>query len=421
MKIGILLCLLCTTTGFAGNSDSRAPYVINSLPAGYDQACKIHAELQADGLTVKADKFLKDYIEKNVSSVYWINPEKKKRFRITNPSGWIPRFDRTIQSMDFVESEVSESKSGKNRLRIGMNHSSTMAFRLSAGGLEKWESVLHEYFSESAEQRHPGLGKKFIWAITELTLEATPSLLWAENGASAIKVCESDTSSGQIDLDLDKVQWTIIQHKLSKIDVAKENPNADVPVTEKKDQKGAAGKPNTGSEVIDAIVWQQADRYEVVKKLLEEDPDKIREISFKIKFTMHQNASITENSTPVTGVLMAAIQAKDLEMVKLLLQKGAKICEIRFPLTDSFRCPLRYAAEIGETEIHQYLKEEYRRQYAGTFRKIVFGSELDETEKKAACSSLYKQFTYQEGEEGEKLRAKTIKTCPTMKEFISVQ
>lgn len=401
---------------FLVSATSAKELVFNLYPPDYAETCKKYADLTEKGQTVKAERLAEKYRKHYIHPSFMMKPAEVRAFRITNPYGWYPTNVGTEYDLRPLE-DVSPEESN-----IPHTFSSRIGVKIRKADLEKWQDFVLKNFPDP----EPGETPNYQKYISEVFVSIKNS---AYEGRSVISDCfDPKVRSSKFDLNGWDEEITLISYKLTerKIIPEKEKPrdnsaSFDENMKSETEQppETSPKKPSSGSPIIDIISSQQSDRYEVVREILRKEPGQANGLAMSFKFTIYQQGKMVDQSEPTMYAINAAIRMKDFEMVKLLVDHGAKICWNNHVLSPTSECAIRYAAENGTPAIHQYLKDKYRKESDESVFLVVFGSDLPPDERVKACEELTERLGYEEGAKGVEQKKKTKALCPTTKEFMT--
>lgn len=380
-------------------------------PPDYVATCKEYADMTGKGLSVKAERLAEKYRKNHIYPTFWLEPSETKKIRLVNNSGWQP----TSMGADYHLREIEDESTDYNE--NPHSPSSLIDIRIPKKDLERWQDFMVKWFP-SPESGEPEKFKKHISEIV-ISIENRD-----DKGRSAVRDCfDPDKKSSQFNIyrgvsgDVILISYKLADRKIAP-DTEKSRNDA---TTQGENLKSQTAQPqeSSGSPIIDAIVRQGSDRYDVVRDILRQDPGQANGLAMSFKFTVYQSGKVEDRSEQTLYAINAAIRVKDVEMVKLLVEHNAQICWNSHVLSPASECAIRYAAENGTPEIHEYLKKIHREKADQEVFLVVFGSELSGEEKVKACEELTERLGYEDGTKGIEQKKRTKALCPTVKEFIT--
>lgn len=77
--------------------------------------------------------------------------------------------------------------------------------------------------------------------------------------------------------------------------------------------------------MVMSILEQRSDRYEFIKSVLQDEPDRVRAMVMRINWKIDHKWDIKVTETTYT-LMTAAVLTEDMEMIELLLSYGDELC-----------------------------------------------------------------------------------------------
>lgn len=393
--------------------------VFNLYPPDYAETCKKYGDLTEKGLTVKAERLAEKYRKEQIYPYFWLKPSEEKRIRLVNQSGWYASSFGGEYHLQQIEAESSDHTGNPHQL------SSFIAIKIPSKDLESFQDFLLKWFPVP----EPGEPQKFKKHITEVVISITHR---DDNSRSVISDCfDPQKRSSQFDVSAGiSGEVNLISYKLIERQVIpeKENPSGNSASTDRdlkseveQPQESSAKKPDSGSPIINVILGKQPDRYDAVKEILRKEPGQANGVAMSFKWVIYQNGKFQDESESTMYALNAAIKMKDFQMVQLLVENNASMCWNVHPLSGTAYCAVSAAAEFGTPEIHQYLKEQFRKHKQRSGKSVSYGSDIPAAERSKVCMALGDRYGYSEGEAAASQRKATKKICEYAKEFVDLR
>lgn len=388
--------------------------VYTLYPPNYAATCKKYADMTESGLTVKAERLAEKYRKDHIYPVFWLKPSETKKIRLVNNSGWQPASLGADYHLRQIEDESSDYAENPHA------PSSIVDIKIRKKDLESWQDLIVKWFPPP----EPGERDKFKKHISEIVISVAHR---DDKSRSVVSDCfNPKKKSSQLSMSgWNSVEVVLLSFKLSdrKINLDKEKSQSDSASIDDslKSHESSTKKPDTGSPIIDNILWQQPDRYEVVRDILRREPGQANGLAMNFKFTIYQSGKGESVAELTTYAINAAIRVQDFDMVKLLVENNASMCWNAHPVSGASYCAVSYAAEFGTPEIHQYLKEQFRKAKQGSGKTALYGSDIPTVERSKACMVLADRYGYSDGAAGMSQRKAAQKICESAKEFVDLR
>lgn len=400
---GLIFCI--TIPAFA---DKKSAPLTFTHPANYSAKCKEYLGLKEKGLTVKAERLAENYRQKYLNRFFKLKPNEKRLIRITNEFGWYARKMYSDSNDQLWLDEVdpdSASHDGRTRIQIGVFTPKKQ--------VEAWEDLIAQNYPNSGNNlvRESFVAKewknsRFITAVVVQIDSANDSK------TSFVQDCFRESYDVNPDISITGGIFgkiTLKSYKLGRrrkdesprpetTEIKGENSDSDTkepPSNEHKSEKPVSKGANPVSTVtpistpkpvppeeiktttsikrtddlhadmINAILTQHPERYEFIKEVLIADPDRVDAMTMKIAIDIDSKFN-SKKKTETIGLLTSAVIAKDFQMVKLLIENGANICDGG---PNNNLCAWGIAKKLGYQDMLDIMQAELQRRYEESKKK----------------------------------------------------